>query len=91
MNTAQVLAFATLLRRHRIAAGLTQEELAERTGLSREAISLLERGERRTPYPHTIRALAQALGLSAHDKTALDAGLVSCMSRRKARVRPQPS
>ena len=45
-------------------AGLTQEELAERAGLTPHAISALERGARTRPYPHTVRALAGALGLS---------------------------
>ena len=35
--------FATLLRRYRRERRLTQEELAERAGVSPEAISLLER------------------------------------------------
>ena len=35
--------FAALLRQHRQALGLTQEELAERAGLSGRAISDLER------------------------------------------------
>ena len=48
-------AFAALLRDHRLVAGLTQEELAERTGLSRRGISDLERGARRMPYGNTIR------------------------------------
>ena len=55
--------FATRLRRLRDAAGLTQEELAERAGLTVNAIGALERGERRRPYPHTVRVLGDALGL----------------------------
>src|SRR5947209_2906721 len=39
--------FGALLQRHRLAAGLSQEELAERAGLSRRGISDLERRERR--------------------------------------------
>jgi predicted ATPase/DNA-binding CsgD family transcriptional regulator len=54
-----------LLRSYRSAAGLSQEELAERAGLSRRGISDLERGARRTPYPATARRLAQALCLDA--------------------------
>ena len=38
--------FGDLLRRYRTAAGLTQEELAERAGLSTRGISDLERGAR---------------------------------------------
>src|SRR5215469_13994683 len=37
--------FGELLLRHRLAAGLTQEELAERAGLGRRSIQSLERGE----------------------------------------------
>jgi tetratricopeptide (TPR) repeat protein/transcriptional regulator with XRE-family HTH domain len=60
-----------MLKRLRGAVGLSQAELAERAGLSVKAISALERGERRRPYPHTLRALAAALRLSAEDRAAL--------------------
>jgi transcriptional regulator with XRE-family HTH domain len=43
---------------------MTQEELAERAGVTAKAISMLERGGRKRPYPHNIRSLADALGLS---------------------------
>jgi predicted ATPase/DNA-binding CsgD family transcriptional regulator/DNA-binding XRE family transcriptional regulator len=47
---------------------LTQEELAERAGLTANAISALERGDHLHPYPATIRALAAALGLSEEER-----------------------
>src|SRR5260370_25559967 len=53
----------TLLRRHRIAAGLTQEELGEGSGLSVRAISNIERGTTARPYGRSIRLLADALAL----------------------------
>lgn len=56
--------FAALLRQYRVAAGLTQEELAERASLSGRAISDLERGVKLRPYPHTVQRLVQALGLT---------------------------
>jgi predicted ATPase/transcriptional regulator with XRE-family HTH domain len=65
--------FAAALRQLRTSSGLTQEQLAERAGLSINAISALERGERRHPYPHTVRALASALGLDAEACSALEA------------------
>ena len=37
------------LRRYRVAAGLAQEELAERAGVSARAVSDLERGSSRRP------------------------------------------
>jgi transcriptional regulator with XRE-family HTH domain len=54
---------AEWLRQRRVAAGLTQEDLAERSGVSVRAIADLERGRTRRPYPSSVRALARALGL----------------------------
>src|ERR1700735_263392 len=51
------------LRQQRGAAGLTQEDLAERSGVSVRAIADLERGRTRKPYPSSVRALARAPGL----------------------------
>jgi transcriptional regulator with XRE-family HTH domain len=59
------------LRRLREGAGLTQEELASRAGLSPRAISSLERGERKHPHPHTVRSLADALGLADDERVSL--------------------
>ncbi len=50
---------------------MSQEELADRAGLTAKAIGALERGERRRPYPHTVRALADALGLDEADRAEL--------------------
>lgn len=55
--------FGPLLRHYRIAAGLTQEELAERAELSVRGVRYLERDLRR-PYRDTVRRLADALSLS---------------------------
>ncbi|MFI5709891.1 NB-ARC domain-containing protein [Kribbella sp. NPDC051620] len=56
--------FASVLRGFRRAAALTQETLAEKAGVSVEAIKTLEAGRRRYPRPATVEALAAALGLS---------------------------
>jgi pimeloyl-ACP methyl ester carboxylesterase/DNA-binding XRE family transcriptional regulator len=72
---------ATMLRRYRAAAGLSQEELAERAALSRRCIADLERGARRTPYPGTLRRLADALGLQDAARAAL---LMAARPPRKA-------
>src|SRR5687768_10349208 len=63
--------FGERLRRLRVAAGLSQEALAERAGLSAQAIGALETGKRRRPYPHTVAALADALGLSERERATL--------------------
>src|ERR1700738_5207861 len=60
-NMVETASFGLALRRHRVAAGLTQEELAERAGLSARGIQDLERGARRPPRQDTVRRLAAAL------------------------------
>ncbi len=78
-------AFGELLRAHRLAAGLTQEELAERAGLSRRGISDLERGVRTHPYRETARLLADGLGLEGPQRSAFLA------AARHGAVRTDPS
>lgn len=51
--------------------GLTQEEVAARSGFSQQYISSLERG-RRNPTVITLYELAQALGVSHADLMATD-------------------
>lgn len=63
--------FGDLVRRYREVAAWSQEELAERAGLSTNAIGALERGERRHPYPETVRRLVTALGLNEADQGRL--------------------
>src|SRR5438874_987553 len=55
--------FAELLRARRRTCGLSQAVLAELAGMSVRAISDLERGRTRSPYPDSVRRLADALGL----------------------------
>src|SRR5690348_4100834 len=66
-------AFGGLLRRYREAAGLTQEALAERAGISARAVSDLERGINRSPRSATLALLAPALELGAADRARLEA------------------
>jgi predicted ATPase/transcriptional regulator with XRE-family HTH domain/Tfp pilus assembly protein PilF len=68
--------FGELLRHFRLAAGLSQEELAERAGLSVQGLSALENGRRQTPYRHTVMLLANAMNLPAADAAALEAAIV---------------
>ncbi len=70
MTEAPFASFGFLLRKYRIAAGLTQEELAVRAGMSARGISDLEREARRTPYKGTVELLAQALQLSPQEGSA---------------------
>jgi transcriptional regulator with XRE-family HTH domain len=47
-----------------MAAGLTQEELAARLGLTVRAIREMERGRSARPYQRSVRLLAEALSLT---------------------------
>ncbi len=71
MPTASSSPIGQALRRLRLVAGLSQEELAERAGVSARGVSDLERGLRTTPRPDTVRRLADALGLEPDDRAAL--------------------
>lgn len=62
-----------LLRRHRNAASLTQEELAERAGISTRTVSDVERGLRSRLYLDTAERIASALGLAPADRTEFEA------------------
>ncbi len=55
--------FGGLLRRYRLLAGLSQEELAERSGLSVRAIANMERGRTARPHRRSLWRLADALDL----------------------------
>ncbi|MGH2444060.1 MAG: helix-turn-helix domain-containing protein, partial [Chloroflexota bacterium] len=69
-------AFGALLRRHRIAANLTQDGLADLAKLSERTISDLERGVKHRPHRATVRLLAEALELSAEQAAHFEAAVV---------------
>ena len=61
--------FAFNLRRLRTAAGLSQEELADRAGLHRTYISSIERGQRNISLKN-IFVIANALGTQSGELLA---------------------
>src|SRR5437764_1184686 len=65
--------FGHLLRQHRKAAGLTQEELAEHACVSVRSIQAFEAGARQTPRSDTIDLLATALVLPPPERDAFTA------------------
>ena len=69
-----------VLRSYRLRAGLSQEELAERAGISARSVSDIERGDQQRPFPATIRRLADSLALDDREHTFLTEALLS--SRR---------
>ncbi|MFI9323636.1 tetratricopeptide repeat protein [Kitasatospora aureofaciens] len=81
--------FGHLLAGHRVAAGLTQEDLAATAGVSLRALGDMERGRTRGPQRRTVRALAAALGLDGAQSAALEGAAQSGRPRGVRRVPPQ--
>jgi len=59
-----VTIFAANVRQQRMALGLSQESLAERAGVHRTYVGMLERGEKNVTI-YNIARIAQALGVTA--------------------------
>ena len=76
--------FGTLLRRYRTLAGLTQESLAERAGISTRAVSDLERGINRAPRAETLELIAAALALAPEPRAELIAAAHPDLDARPA-------
>ena len=78
------LPFGAALRRLRLAAGMTQEQLGLEAGVQRNFISLIELGQNQ-PTIGTILKLARALGLKASELVAEaeSAGHAGPRSRRR--------
>ena len=60
-----------MMRGHRRRLGLTQDELAERTGISVRGIRNLEAGRIHAPRPGTLRVLADAFELAGAERDRL--------------------
>jgi len=74
MERSNRASFGHRIKRYRLAAGLTQEELAERSELSSRGLAYIEHGAR-LPHRSTIRRLAAALGLSSAEVRELEASM----------------
>jgi len=75
MDEADRSPFGILLRRFRLAAEMTQQQLAERAQLSVEAVSTLERGTRTRPQRGTVLLLGRALQLSPDHLSLLQSAM----------------
>jgi predicted ATPase/DNA-binding XRE family transcriptional regulator len=82
--------FGTLLRRFRLRAGVSQEELGARAHLSAETIGALERGTRRAPYRTTVDLLSEALALQPSECSELEAAAARARGRSR-QAAPRPS
>lgn len=79
--------FGQQLRKLRIASELTRKALAQRSGISEDAIYLLEGGHRRRPRRDTVRMLADGLGLGVEAREALQAAARPSAARRAGPLR----
>ncbi len=61
--------FPTLLRKYRERRGLSQAQLAEKIGVARSGISMIETGERTPEEYDTIMALADILDLTPDERS----------------------
>ncbi len=69
------------LRLARERAGLSQRELADRTGITQAAISKMESPAKGKPYFESIAKIADVLGLSM-EQLAADCGIIAERSHR---------
>ncbi len=88
MDGTATTGFGALLKRHRLAAGLTQEGLAEQAGISARAVSDLERGGGRAPRLETVTLLSAALALTPSLRAEL---LTAARPHADARLPVRPS
>lgn len=77
------------VKSQRLAAGMTQEELAVKCGLSVRAISNLERGRTARPHPRSLELLAAALGLPESAGSAWAARLRADQARGASSQAPR--
>jgi DNA-binding SARP family transcriptional activator/transcriptional regulator with XRE-family HTH domain/tetratricopeptide (TPR) repeat protein len=82
--------FADAVRAHRRKAGLTQQELAAKSGLSLGALRDLEQGRRSRPRPGSMAALTNALGLDPRQAADLASLAVASRSPQNASREPRP-
>jgi transcriptional regulator with XRE-family HTH domain len=81
--------FGDRLRFLRRSSALSQQELAERSGLSIRAISNLESGRTRWPYPNSVGRLADALALRDDERAEFTAAAQRRLAYEPGPARPR--
>jgi len=82
MTTGMSSSLGQLVRSERLKQGLSQRELAERTGLAPSILSKLERGQQTVVRDETLKKLARGLGL--------DADVLRMVTRRGPNIATEP-
>lgn len=86
MNNASLSSFGDRLRRYRVAAGLSQEALAERAGVGARTIGAIEQGTSTAPYRGTVTRMAAALAVPNDERAAF----MTVSRYRRPRPAPMP-
>ncbi|MET0234579.1 MAG: tetratricopeptide repeat protein [Kibdelosporangium sp.] len=71
-----------LLRAHRVRAGLTQQELADRADVSVRAVRYIEQGRVAKPRPASMRRLAEVVGLVLDGRAEVRIGVLGSLTVR---------
>lgn len=87
-GSERVLRFGVMVRAHRLEAGLTQQELAAKAGLSVATLRDFEQYRRLQPRASSVAALANALGLDPAQ--AADLTRAAASQPRKSRDGAEP-
>src|SRR5258706_355411 len=66
--TGVIRVFGDIVRGHRQRLGLSQKEVAEKSGVSVRGLRKIESGQIATPRPVTVRLLADVFGLTGADR-----------------------
>jgi len=83
--------FGSLLRQFRLAAGLSQEFLAERARVSVDTIGALERGARKAPHRETLTLLSDGLGLTRPQHVEFEAAAAASRTVGRPRLGATPN
>src|SRR5690242_4423925 len=83
--------FGSLLRNYRRVAGMTQDDLADRAGVSAHTISNIERGIAHVARKETLNLLIEALALTPQQADTLLAAARAVHSMRASTARSAPS
>lgn len=89
-NDYRITQVLVALRQAHEAAGLTQEQLAEGTGINATAISRIERGRQRNVTLRTLQRLAHGVGCQLLFRVVPEEQEAAEPPKRKAAGRPAP-
>ena len=89
-TAASRMGFGALLRAYREWGLLSQERLAEGSGLSTRTIRGYEAGRVRRPRGESVRLLADALGLAGRERTRFESAALAALPAGRHEAEPVP-